>query len=93
MSKSIKIYKTELKKISFGISEELDRKSQKEKSNRIMVAIGKYKDGSGKVEITFQTKNRGKFKVLSAILAAGEDYIMLKGGQNIPIKSITKISL
>jgi hypothetical protein len=93
MPKTIKIYKTELSKISFAPSEVLDKKNLKEKNNRIQVAIAKYKDGSGKVEITFQTKNRGKFKVLSAVLAAGEEYVMLRGGHNIPINSIVKISL
>jgi hypothetical protein len=52
-----------------------------------------HKDGTGRVEITFQSSNKGKFKVLCPILTAGKEYIEIKGGQTIPLKSILKISL
>jgi hypothetical protein len=93
MENTIKINKTELKKISFTEKEVLDQPNQKERSNLLNAAIRKKKDGTGKVGITFKTKNRGSFKVATAILTAGEDFLVIKGGQTIPIKSITKISL
>jgi hypothetical protein len=93
MEHIIKINKTELNKISFAEENVLDEKSKNDRANRLIVAIGRHKDGTGRVEITFQTANRGKFKVFCAILTAGKEYIEIKGGQTIPIKSIIKISL
>ena len=93
MEDTIKINKTELKKISFAQEEVLDKKQQNERNNLLKAAIRKDKDGTGKVEITFQSKTRGKFKVLCPILTASKDYLEIKGGQTIPINSITNISL
>lgn len=91
MDNIIKISKSELKKISFSENEVLDRASQIGRDNQLKGAILMKKDGSGKVDITFQSKNRGKFRVISPILTAGEEFLVLKGGQTIAIKSITSI--
>jgi hypothetical protein len=93
MDKIIKINKTELNKISFARLEVLDAKAKNERTTRLKAAIGMHKDGTGKVEITFQTANRGKFKVVCPIITAGKEYIEIKGGQTIPIISVLKISL
>lgn len=93
MENAIRIHKTELKKISFAENEVLEKPLKKERDNRLIAAIRKKKDGTGKVGITFQTKNRGNFKVVSSILTAGKDFLIIKGGQTIPINSILKISL
>jgi hypothetical protein len=93
MEHTIKINKTELSKISYNHEAVLDKKYQNDRDNLLKAAIGKNKDGTGKVEITFQSINRGKFKVTSAILTAGKEFIVLRGGQTIPINSITNISL
>jgi hypothetical protein len=93
MEKTIKINKTELAKISFIKETILSGKEQAERATLLKSAIMKAKDGSGKVNITFESKNRGKFEVLAAILTAGQEFLILKGGQTIPISSIIKISL
>lgn len=93
MEDIIKINKTELKKITFAPEEVLDEKGQRERANLLKAAIGKHKDGTGRVEITFQTLNRGEFKVFCPILTASKEYLEIKGGQTIPINSIIKISL
>jgi hypothetical protein len=93
MQNIIKINKSELNKISFSQEEVLAKKFQDERTTLLKSAIGKKKDGTGKVEITFQSKERGKFKVVTPILTAGKEYLVIKGGQTIPINSIIKISL
>ena len=93
MEDIIKINKTELKKITFAEEEVLDKPNQIERANLLKAAIRKHKDGSGKVEITFQSMNRGIFKVYCPILTAGKDFLEIKGAQTIPINSIIKISL
>lgn len=91
MDKIIKINKSELKKISFSDNVVLDKASQITRDNQLKGAIVMKKDGTGRVDITFQSKDRGEFRVVSPILTAGEDFLVLKGGQTIPIKCITAI--
>lgn len=93
MQNIIKINKSELKKLSFKDVEALNNKKQRELERHLAAAIQKDKDGTGKVEISFQTEKRGLFKVISPILTAGEEFLILKGGESIPLNSITKISL
>ena len=93
MENIIKINKSELKKICFAQEETLDKKAQNERATRLKAAIRMHKDGTGKVEITFQTSNKGKFTVLCPIITAGKEYVEIKGGQTIPLHSILKISL
>ena len=47
---------------------------------------------SGKLTtVMFQSEKRGIFMVKSSILMAGDEFVVLKGGYTIPIKSIIQI--
>lgn len=58
--------------------------------NKLKVAIRKPSEDDG-VSIIVASKNRGLFKIKSAILNMGPEFIMLKGGTMIPLKSIVNI--
>lgn len=45
----------------------------------------------GKVAITFETENNKSYQVETTIWCVGSQFITIKGGLSIPIKSIAKV--
>lgn len=92
--KVILIDKEELNKINFTQKEVLFSKQKiEDRKHKLTSAMMMKKDGDAKVTITFKTKSRGYFKVIAPVLMMGKDFIELKGGQIIPVKSIRKVTL
>ena len=90
----IKIYKTQIHKLNLSQKEVLSSNTKiKERKNLLKAAVIKRKDGDGKVNITIQTEDRGDFKIYSAVLMAGKDFVELKGGNYLPIRCIKKVSI
>ena len=90
---SIQIHKDQLSKVLFG---EVNKTSSPDLNlssidMALKVAINRTMNSRKLSIIVFQTKNRGIFQVKSSILMQGSDFIVLKGGKSIPVKSIIKV--
>lgn len=90
---SIQIHKDQLSKVLFG---EVNKTSSPDLNlssidMALKVAINKTMNSRKLSIVVFQTKNRGIFQVKSSILMQGSDFIVLKGGKSIPVKSIIKV--
>lgn len=89
----IEIRKRELNKVSFGNANQVKDYARNENEIRklLKVASNKLSIRKKKSMITFLTKKRGIMKVASSVLMAGKDFIVLKGGETIPIKSVLRV--
>ncbi|MFT6502782.1 MAG: hypothetical protein ACJASQ_002913 [Crocinitomicaceae bacterium] len=90
---SIQIHKDQLDKVLFGDANKTSSPDLNSSSIEmsLKVAINRTMNSRKLSTIVFQTKNRGIFHVKSSILMQGTDYIVLKGGKSIPVKSIIKV--
>lgn len=90
---SIQIHKDQLEKVLFGEANQTSSPDLYLSSIQmaLKVAINRTMNSRKLSTIVFQTKNRGIFQVRSSILMSGKDYIVLKGGKSIPVKSIIKV--
>ncbi len=89
----IKIYKTQIHKLNLSQKEVLSSTTKIKERKNLLTAVIKLKDGDGKVNITIQTEDRGDFKIYSAVLMSGKDFVELKGGYYLPIRCIKKVSI
>ncbi|MFT6246789.1 MAG: hypothetical protein ACJA0U_003550 [Salibacteraceae bacterium] len=90
---SIQIDKDQLDKVLFGDAHKTTSPDLNISSIQmsLKVAINSTMNSRKLSTIVFQTKNRGIFQIKSSILMQGKDYIVLKGGRSIPVKSIIKV--
>jgi hypothetical protein len=90
---SIQIHKDQLDKVLFGDANKTTSPDLNLSSIQmsLKVAINSTMNSRKLSTIVFQTKNRGIFQIKSSILMQGKDYIVLKGGKSIPVKSIIKV--
>lgn len=95
MKKNIlKISQTEINKLKFKKKDVLESdKAKKERIKKLKIAVMQKKKKGGTVSLIIETAKRGLFRIDSLILMAGRDFIMLVGGETIPVKAIKKIKL
>ncbi len=90
---SVRIHKDQLGKLFFAEADKTNHPDSSLSSIKMMlkVAINQTTHSKKLSTIVFQTRNRGILQVKSSILMAGKDFIVLKGGQSLPIKSIVQV--
>jgi len=90
---AIRITKDQLSKIDFKEVDKENHPTYDINAVQRMLKIATNKTMiSGKLTtVMFQSEKRGIFMVKSSILMAGDEFVVLKGGYTIPIKSIIQI--
>jgi len=94
-STTLLIDKKELHKVNFSRDEVLKSKEQiMERRNRLTASYSRSIPGNSNiVTITIRSIKRGLLKVKTRVLMTGREYAVLKGGQMIPLRAITNVSL
>lgn len=91
-TQKFQIDKSELFGISFSNEEVLDSsQKQLERSINLMKSLTLGNIYKQHVKISFKNKEGNLLKTIATIWAVTEAYIILKGGLNIPIKSVLEI--
>lgn len=90
---TIRIGKDQLTKLHFDEvnSEHFPERNLNNIKRMLKVATNKTINPKKMTTVVFQSKNRGLFHVRASILMAGRDFVVFKGGQTLPIKSIVHV--
>lgn len=90
----IRINQTEITRLRFKKKDVLlSDKDKRTRLKKLRVAVMRKKTKDGTVRLIIESAKRGLFEVESLILMAGRDFVMLAGGQTVPVKAIKKIKL
>ncbi len=88
----IQIRKRELSKVQFIEEEVLDTpQAIKLRQKAIKASVISQAGETNKRRIAFKTLENGVLSVNSEVISFSGNYILLKGGKNIPIKSIISV--
>lgn len=90
--KSLKINSSELSSVRFEDAK-LAINFKNQIVNKLLRATKIKSKGERPISIEFNSKNHGLLKVVHAVLMTGKDFVVLKGGQTIPISSIQSVTL
>lgn len=93
IANALKIEKAELRSVKFDAVPGQDLISKQKILRALKNATGMKNKMDNRVAIIFRSKHHGLLKVIGTVLMTGKEFVVLRGGQTIPINCIRSVNL